>query len=985
MASTPSTIVDPEAAAIDSLSKRLDQMDSLSKRLDRMMQRMEETLARMDGAPAPVAPAVGASAPSSLMSPSSPVVSEALAVAPSSTSSPAPPIALDAAAAGPAPSRAAATPSSTSSTTTTNVKRIVASFELARMRREMERRLPHLEELFTTTSVVLATPTATPSASLSSPAFSTTPPAPTSAASTSIDTSATLSSTATRELLHPLPARCSTPDRSHGECALAPVTVTPASPSTLATAPTPSLPAATATPRLTLAAVVPAAEEEFFTMMQAKCSTQCCTHLNIRLTSPTINPTATSTHLAADILGCMHRRYITTISPSTSSGVVLGLVATKRQDVQIIFEREYGQISVRIWPEFIGNLELVQTRQPWSPPISLEFIDSTFQLVYPTAICVFDRGKSKISVQNPVMHSPLVDKGLESSILNFEQVCISPKPPWSLLCVEDDSSNSHIATPLPWTHLLVLINKVQLRPMPWPSFSFYKAAQVDKAISCTWYGDLLVGLYHDAGMSLHLGIELFLLVVHVGNSSSTTCVNAPKEYPQQKNGVEFRSRVAVRSQWAVVPSIMVAKWEASLSIVRMGSGNMWRFPSCHVDLEFETEASKFNSQQFICTSQCGIADVITATRRESPMLVTWSWQRERHLLPNCLAMTRFSSVCCMKLCKVLVLRSFAAPLLECTHEYGVLSLISIPFQQQAVTPLKYLHGHCIDAAHGLEIIQGNLSAIDYWQSSLVAASDQMSGNGIVLNRHTPKDIVLRLYLFQHLIIGKKDQLLQCSNSEYELAFKFTHMASTGHLPECASPYLVPLPTNFAQAYGKQLAAPILEGFLCRVITRIKSARSLQLRNKQWCLCSFWNPSDIHASVPQVLGLCQMKKFILMEGSGYICYHFVLLASKTEVILCWAATCVKRRYMVYARSVSNRTNANWKQVHSNAELMIKKNTSLMKLLVAELIKNLDFIAELGSQGVQYIISLRASCILRGGECHDLGYYWQVNGPMSGLFS
>ncbi|CAN6177435.1 unnamed protein product [Urochloa humidicola] len=218
--------------------------------------------------------------------------------------------------------------------------------------------------------------------------------------------------------------------------------------------------------------------------------------------------------------------------------------------------------------------------------------------------------------------------------------------------------------------------------MPWPSFSFYKAAQVDKAISCTWYGDLLVGLYHDAGMSLHLGIELFLLVVHGGNSSSTACVNAPKEYPQQKNGVEFRPRVAVRSQWAFVLAIMVAKWEASLSIVRMGSGNMWRFPSCHVDLEFETEASKFNSQQFICTYQCGIADVITATRRESPMLVTWSWQRERHLHPNCLAMTRVSSVCCMRLCKVLVLRSFAAPLLECTHEYGVLSLISIPFQHQ---------------------------------------------------------------------------------------------------------------------------------------------------------------------------------------------------------------------------------------------------------------------------------------------------------------
>ncbi|CAN6325478.1 unnamed protein product [Urochloa humidicola] len=65
------------------------------------------------------------------------------------------------------------------------------------------------------------------------------------------------------------------------------------------------------------------------------------------------------------------------------------------------------------------------------------------------------------------------------SILNFEQVCIPPKPPWSLLYIEYDSTKSNIATQvasMPWTHLLVLTENVRLRPIPWPSFREYATA-----------------------------------------------------------------------------------------------------------------------------------------------------------------------------------------------------------------------------------------------------------------------------------------------------------------------------------------------------------------------------------------------------------------------------------------------------------------------------------------------------------------------------
>ncbi|CAO2180766.1 unnamed protein product [Urochloa humidicola] len=217
MASTPSTIVDPEAAAIDSLSKRLDQMNSLFKRLDRMMRRMEETLARMDGAPAPIMPAVttpGGSHGECVLAPvvagpsipSSPTAAAATTVdvVPTTTSSPPPPLTAMAIGA-----------------TSSNVKHIVAAFEFAMVRREMEQRRQRME-LFT--SVVSATSTTMSSVSLSSPAL-------TSAAPTSIDIS-TLRFATTSEPHQVLPARYSTLGRSRDEHDLALLNGVPAPSST---------------------------------------------------------------------------------------------------------------------------------------------------------------------------------------------------------------------------------------------------------------------------------------------------------------------------------------------------------------------------------------------------------------------------------------------------------------------------------------------------------------------------------------------------------------------------------------------------------------------------------------------------------------------------------------------------------------------------------------------------------------------------------
>ncbi|CAL4899995.1 unnamed protein product [Urochloa decumbens] len=543
---------------------------------------------------------------------------------------------------------------------TTTVKSIVAAFELARERREMERRRQRVDELFSTTSVGSATTAPAPFASLSSSASSTTPSASTPTAPTSIDNTSLTSTTTTIEPLQALHERCSTPSRSHDERALAPVTTVPA----------PSSTSPLKASALVAAPAVAAAEEEVFTTTPAKCSTLC---------------------LSRD----SKLRYFTICTPMIE--VTVPCLASKVYDAQKVFERPIDQYLVVLWPTFNGCLDFVLSRQLWPPPMQLEFLGSICWVDCSTIGCVFDRGKlgekaksitlqvrgvygknlitastqlthtnmgygsvSKsrvvvlhvnpvegtqlflccqtstqfkppwvscccsvygvlwhISIQfqqqravsameslhgyfiyagygqliiqgnpsaiqcwkhgftlldtnkgysfefsqiryitnaiialsggvlfemavavhgdqtsqdNAMLYLPpaiLVDKGKRLPILHFDQLSIPPKPPWSLLCLEDDSYHSNIATPLlPWTHLLVLIDSVQLRPTPWPSFDFPTIVQLQKGPSISWHIIQFVTLCHDDSRLFHFVTESFLAAVNLLNSLLVVCVNA---------------------------------------------------------------------------------------------------------------------------------------------------------------------------------------------------------------------------------------------------------------------------------------------------------------------------------------------------------------------------------------------------------------------------------------------------------------------------
>ncbi|KAG2570653.1 hypothetical protein PVAP13_7KG077945 [Panicum virgatum] len=206
---------------------------------------------------------------------------------------------------------------SPSPTTSSNVKRIVAAFEFAKMQRALERRRQRLEKLFTTTSVASATPSPAPLVSLSSPASSTTPPPPTPTASTSIDNT-TLSSTTTRGPLPAPPTRCSTPGHTHDESTLVPASAASAPSSTSSRAS--SAPSTAPTFPLTAAAVL-CAEQDIFTTMPTKCSTNCFSHDNMLKSRNTINKCSS--------LENMQYRYITNSTPACSFDVMLPTLATK--------------------------------------------------------------------------------------------------------------------------------------------------------------------------------------------------------------------------------------------------------------------------------------------------------------------------------------------------------------------------------------------------------------------------------------------------------------------------------------------------------------------------------------------------------------------------------------------------------------------------------------------------------------------------------
>jgi len=89
-------------------------------------------------------------------------------------------------------------------------------------------------------------------------------------------------------------------------------------------------------------------------------------------------------------------------------------------------------------------------------------------------------------VLNPVLLEQLstivVDRAPGPYILNVETVDISPKPPWSVVCLEADNAkcnlNSQIACMLspPLVQFQMQGTSVRLRPIPWPAFWDYATA-----------------------------------------------------------------------------------------------------------------------------------------------------------------------------------------------------------------------------------------------------------------------------------------------------------------------------------------------------------------------------------------------------------------------------------------------------------------------------------------------------------------------------
>ncbi|CAN6240548.1 unnamed protein product [Urochloa humidicola] len=269
-------------------------------------------------------------------------------------------------------------PPSPPTATTSVINNDVFTSDLAAMKQDLERRLQRLEEMFPSTPRTSSPPSPTSSIPIApTPPSSTTPSTPTPSAPTSIDTT-TLIPTATREPLHPPPARCSTLGRSRDERALAPVlsSTSPLQASALVEAP-----------------VVAAAEEEVFTTTPAKCSTYC---------------------LSSKF------RYFTISIPTHQIEVRLPCLASKVYDAQTIFERATDQYPVLLWSTFNGYWDFLlgkgpwpppqlcfsfglsfsgnwidaQQRPPWPPPILSEFMDSNGLVECSKASCVFDRGKS---------------------------------------------------------------------------------------------------------------------------------------------------------------------------------------------------------------------------------------------------------------------------------------------------------------------------------------------------------------------------------------------------------------------------------------------------------------------------------------------------------------------------------------------------------------------------------------------------------------
>jgi hypothetical protein len=194
----------------------------------------------------------------------------------------------------------------------------------------------------------------------------------------------------------------------------------------------------------------------------------------IPLPAPTSSPAATMTMLTTS--PAAPSRYITNSIVAYSIDGVKLYLDNKVHEVQITLARLSAHYSVMLVPlhaqaldtgqvGFIfGSLfnfgsDTAQPRQPWPPPVPIEFIALTILLGCSSTIFVFDRGRNMILfeemiVVHQVMLKPdsptLVDKGQESLILNFEHVCIPVKRPWSVVRLEDDSFPNECASHNTW-------------------------------------------------------------------------------------------------------------------------------------------------------------------------------------------------------------------------------------------------------------------------------------------------------------------------------------------------------------------------------------------------------------------------------------------------------------------------------------------------------------------------------------------------------
>ncbi|CAN6183858.1 unnamed protein product [Urochloa humidicola] len=440
MASTPSTSVDPVATGIRSLSERMD----------RLMRRMEETLARMDGTPAPVAPAVStATSTSASSSSTSARVSTTTAPAPSPTTAaaakadvvitnaPPPPTSPTSSIGAPDASPTSATTLPTPMSTNlfpgaqkvfdelaTSSYVVVSSEDdyrdslgvrYHRICKVPAKRLRYLNTLKRCAS--LMSPTPTPSAS------------------TSIDTTMITPITTSNHPQVP-PARCSTPGPTHGDGSTHVLRIAVSAPSStslqsppsfLAAAPTLSLPATSTPPGLATGEVA-----------QCRYITSPIIPLSGGVILLAMAANAQGDHTSQHLVLLETQLAISVDTGQGQSTMAVEKVAIPPKPPWSLISTEDGSFTIDsssqsawILCSYLlkDNITLLtddaQLRTiPWPSFTSDTVWDITCLIGYSTATCVFDRGKSgdRINLQDGTMHrTKLISDGIQHT--HTKMVC----------------------------------------------------------------------------------------------------------------------------------------------------------------------------------------------------------------------------------------------------------------------------------------------------------------------------------------------------------------------------------------------------------------------------------------------------------------------------------------------------------------------------------------------------------------------------------